>query len=141
MNKTKKMMSGVVATLMAVSVVGCSNQDEVSDDTSINNDRPPEPTDVSCSDWDWDDETGTYYCDDRRSSNFGMYYLMGSLFNSKSALRSSSQYKSYQQGYRPRKDDNSSGSAGYTGGSSSSSKKDANYKSGIGSGSKGSYGG
>lgn len=133
-------MAGVVATLMTVSMTACSDNEEVQDSDVANN-RPAEPTDVSCDDWDWDDETGTYYCDDRRSSNFGMYYLMGQMFNSKSALKSSSKYKSYQQSYRPTKDDNTSSGGGSYSGGSSSKKDTTNYKSGIGSGSKGGFGG
>ncbi|TMU83902.1 hypothetical protein FGG79_17245 [Bacillus sp. BHET2] len=102
MNKTKKMMAGVAASVMAISVTGCGNQD-----------LPPEPTDVDCDDWDWDDESGTYYCDDDRSSNFGYYYFAGRMFKNKSKLKNFSSYKSYSK----------------------------SYKSGIGSGSKGGFGG
>ncbi len=134
------MMAGVVVTLMAVSVTACGNDEEVEYDNAAN--RPPEPSDTSCGDWDWDDETGTYYCDDRRSSNFGMYYLMGKMFSSKSALKASSQYKTYQKSYRPLDEEGDSSSGGhYSGSSSSSSKGKSSYKSGIGSGSKGSFGG
>ncbi|WP_042352946.1 hypothetical protein [Bacillus massiliigorillae] len=147
MKKTKKMMAGVVATLMAVSVTACNNQEEGQnnyDEKNAAKNRPAEPTDVSCGDWDWDDDTGTYYCDDRRSSNFGMYYLMGQMFNSRSALTSSSKYKTYRQSYRPntKNEEYSSGSGGggsYSGSGSSSENK--SYKSGIGSGSKGGFGG
>ncbi len=98
MNKTKKMMAGVFASLMSVSVVGCSSSD-----------RPPEPTDTSCGDWDWDEETGTYYCDDSSSRSYGHYFYNGNSYSSKSMLNRDSSYIS--------------------------------YKSGIGSGSEGSYGG
>lgn len=119
MRRTKKMMAGVIATLVtSVTVAGCSSDDEVEV-----SERPPEPTDVDCNDWDWDDETGTYYCDDRNSSHFGMYYFMSKMFSSKSSLKASSGYKNYKSNYKP---------------SSSSSVKP---KSGIGSGSKGFFGG
>jgi hypothetical protein len=80
---------------------------------SQNETLPPEPTGYECDDWEWDDDEGTYYCDDRRSSHFGSYFLLGSLFSSKSALRKSSNYSSHISG----------------------------YKSGIGSGTKGGFGG
>ncbi|WP_175989846.1 hypothetical protein [Bacillus sp. Marseille-Q1617] len=103
MNKTKKMMAGVVASVMAISVTGCGNNQEL----------PPEPTDTDCDDWDWDDESGTYYCDDSRSSHFGYFWFAGRMFKNKSSLKNYSGYKSYSK----------------------------SYKSGIGSGSKGGFGG
>ena len=98
-NKTKKLMTGVMASFMTVAVAGCSSSSSM----------PPEPTDTSCRDWDWDEETGTYYCDDYSSSSYGHYFYNGKSYSSKSALN---QNKSY-----------------------------LTYKSGIGSGTKGSYGG
>ncbi|MGM9927876.1 MAG: hypothetical protein ACI35P_07975 [Bacillus sp. (in: firmicutes)] len=95
LNKTQKMMAGVMASLMTVTVVGCG--------------RPAEPTDTSCDDWDWDKETGTYYCDDYDSSSHGYYHYGGKNYRTKSALNQDSAY--------------------------------VTYKSGIGSGTKGSYGG
>lgn len=127
MKKTKKMMAGVVASFMTASVIaGCSSKEEVQ---VTEDNRPPEPTDVSCNDWDWDDETGTYYCDDRQSSNFGMYYFMSQMFGSKSMLKANSGFKQYHSTYK------SSSS------SSKSSSSSVKSKSGIGSGSKGSFGG
>ncbi|MGG3913815.1 hypothetical protein [Rossellomorea vietnamensis] len=102
MNKTKKMMAGVAASVMAISVTGCGNQD-----------LPPEPTDVDCDDWEWDDDSGTYYCDDNRSPHFGYFWFAGRMFKNKSNLKNFSKYKSYSK----------------------------SYKSGIGSGSKGGFGG
>ena len=94
------MMAGVMASLMSVTVAGCS---------SSSSELPAEPNDSSCRDWDWDEETGTYYCDDSSSRSYGHYYYAGKKFLSKSALSQDSSY--------------------------------ASYKSGIGSGTKGSYGG
>lgn len=102
MDKTKKMMAGVVASIMTVSLVGCNDKD-----------LPPEPTGTDCDDWDWDDETGTYYCDDDRSGYYGGYFYGGRFFKNKSALNNASSYKSYYN----------------------------SYKSGIGSGSRGGFGG
>lgn len=107
MNKTKKMMMGVLSATLVTSLAGCGTN------------RPAEPTDVYCDDWEWDNDTGTYYCDDYDSSSSGSsgssrsYYHGGKMYSSKSELTSSSSYQSY-----------------YT-----------NYKSGIGSGTKGGFGG
>lgn len=105
MSKTKKMMMGVLSATIATSLAGCGSN------------RPPEPTDVYCDEWDWDDETGTYYCDDYDSSSSSgstrSYYHGGKMYTSKSELHNSAAYKSYY----------------------------ADYKSGIGSGTKGGFGG
>lgn len=101
MNKTKKMMAGVLAAALVTSLAACGQ------------DRPPKPTGTDCDDWDWDEDTGTYYCDDYNSSHSGGYYHGGRYYSSKQALQSSSTYKSYA----------------------------TQYKSGIGSGTKGGFGG
>ena len=101
MKKTKNMMKGVITAALVTSLTACGE------------DRPPEPTGYDCDDWDWDSETGTYYCDDDDSYYGGRYYHSGSFYSSKSSLKSSPSYKSYQ----------------------------SSYKSGIGSGSKGGFGG
>lgn len=103
MSKTQQLMAGVATSVLALGMTGCSQNETL----------PPEPTGYECDDWEWDDDEGTYYCDDRRSSHFGSYFLLGSLFSSKSALRKSSKYSSHISG----------------------------YKSGIGSGTKGGLGG
>jgi hypothetical protein len=95
------MMKGVITAALVSSLAACGQN------------RPSEPTGYDCDDWDWDKETGTYYCDDRNSAYGGHYYYGGSFYSNKSALKSSSSYKSYQ----------------------------SSYKSGIGSGSKGGFGG
>lgn len=104
LDKTKKMMMGVLSATLVTSLAGCGS------------DRPPEPTGYDCDDWDWDSETGTYYCDEdtsTSSSSSRSYYHGGKVYRSKSDLLSSSSYQTY-----------------YT-----------DYKSGIGSGSKGGFGG
>lgn len=75
--------------------------------------RYAEPTGTDCDDWDWDKKTGTYYCDDNNSTHSGRYYHGGTYYNSRKALQESATYKSYA----------------------------TNYKSGIGSGYKGGFGG
>ena len=101
LNKTKKMMTGVLAAALVTSISACGQ------------DRPPEPTGTDCDDWEWDKKTGTYYCDDNHSSHAGGYYHGGRFYPTKKALKSSSAYKSYS----------------------------TQYKSGIGSGTKGGFGG
>ncbi|MED4069799.1 hypothetical protein [Priestia endophytica] len=105
MKKTKKMMTGVVASLFTFSMTACSSSDS----------RPKEPDTDECKDWDWDEETQTYYCDDSSSHRSGYFYYGGRWFSNKSALQQSSGYKSY--------------------------KNSSKFKSGIGSGTKGSFGG
>lgn len=108
MGKTKQLMTGVVTSVLALGMTGCGQ----------NQTLPEEPTGYECDDWEWDDEEGTYFCDDQRSPHFGSYFLLGSMFSSKSALRNSSGYSKHKSSYQ------SSG-----------------YKSGIGSGTKGGFGG
>lgn len=103
MGKTKKLMAGVATSVLAFGMTGCGQNQAL----------PEEPTGVECDDWEWDDDEGTYYCDDRRSPHFGSYFLLGSMFSSKSALKKSSGYSTHI----------------------------SSYKSGIGSGTKGGFGG
>lgn len=104
MKKTKKLISGVIISLVAGSLSGC-NKDEL----------PPQPDEESCKEWEWDDDTGVWECDDSRSSYHGYYFLGGMFYQSKSKLTKSTAYKSY--------------------------KSSSSFKGGFGSGSKGSYGG
>jgi hypothetical protein len=128
MKKTAKLMAGVTTTIMALGLSGCS---------STTSSLPPEPSEYECDDWEWDDDEGTYYCDDSRSSHFGAYYLMGSMFSNKSALHKSSNYSSHSSTYKNSRNTNSSS----TNKSTTSSGSSGSYKSGIGSGSKGGFGG
>lgn len=95
------MMSGVLTAALVTSLAACGQS------------QPEEPTGTDCDDWDWDEDTGTYICDDDTSSRSGFYYYGGAFYATKKALKKSSSYKSY------------------------SSK----IKSGIGSGTKGGFGG
>ncbi|AHN21375.1 aminotransferase yhxA [Lysinibacillus sphaericus] len=110
MEKTKKMMVGISATALTLSLAGC--------DTSTSS-LPSKPTDESCNDWDWSEEEGVWQCDESRSGHYGAYYYGGSYYNTKSALKSSSDYKNYK---------------------SSTSSKAGRSSSGFGSGLK-SFGG
>ncbi|EMA6341908.1 hypothetical protein ACO11K_000146 [Bacillus cytotoxicus] len=78
-------------------------------------DLPPKPKDKSCSKWKWDDELGVWRCNDSYSSRGGAYYYGGKYYHNKDTLKKSSAFKSYQ----------------------ASSK----FKGGIGSGTKGGFGG
>ncbi|RAK18933.1 hypothetical protein B0I26_108108 [Anoxybacillus vitaminiphilus] len=86
MNKTKRMMMGVLTTLMAGSLVACNNTDE----------SLPPPNDQDCDDWEWDPSTSTYVCDDDDSAYYRHYYYGGRYYPSKRSLEKSSSYKSYQ---------------------------------------------
>ena len=74
----------------------------------------PKPNDKSCSDWDWDDELGVWQCDDSSSGYRGHYFYGGRYYQNKSTFKNSSAFKSYQSS--------------------------AEFKGGIGSGSKGGFG-
>lgn len=103
-SKTKKMVTGVISSIIALSITGCSDEA-----------LPPKPDNVSCSDWEWDDDLGVWRCDDSSSSHHGSYFHSGKSYKNKSSLIKSADYKSY---------------------SSSSS-----FKGGFGSGTKGGFGG
>lgn len=121
MNTSKKILSGLSAAVLTASLAACGT------DETEQAMLPEEPTGYECDDWEWDDETESYYCDDRRSPHFGSFFLLGSLFNSKSALKNSSTYKNYRS----------------NGGASSITPKRSNpgSNSGLGSGSRGGFGG
>lgn len=87
MEKTKKLMTGVSATALTLSLAGCG---------SSNNSLPPKPTDQSCRDWDWSEEEGVWRCDESRSGYYGAYYYGGRFFNNKAALNSDSSYINYK---------------------------------------------
>lgn len=103
MEKTKKMLAGVLAATSMIALSACGEEQQ----------RSAKPTATDCKDWEWDEDTGTYVCDDNRSTRSGHYYYGGQYYSSKNALKQSEDYKTYR----------------------------ANYKSGIGSGSKGGFGG
>ncbi|MEG0438641.1 MAG: aminotransferase yhxA [Solibacillus sp.] len=110
MEKTKKLMVGISATALTLSLAGCN---------SSANSLPPQPTDVSCNDWDWSEENGVWQCDESRSGHYRSYYYGGGYYNNKSALHSNNDYQNYK---------------------SSASFKTGQSSSGFGSGSK-SFGG
>ncbi|MDP7978379.1 hypothetical protein [Bacillus multifaciens] len=84
MTKTKLLVTGVLSSLMAGTLSGCTK------------DLPPKPNDRSCSDWDFDDELGVWRCDDNHSSYHGHYYYSGNYYQNKSTFKSSPEFKSYQ---------------------------------------------
>nr|WP_263323233.1 hypothetical protein [Neobacillus sp. Marseille-Q6967] len=103
MKKTHWLITGVITSLVAGTLTGCSQ------------DRPPEPDDDRCEDWDWDDEEGVWVCDDTTSRYHGHFFYGGMFYSSRSALLNSPSYKSY--------------------------KSSSSFKGGFGSGSKGGFGG
>lgn len=84
MNKTKKLMVGIVASISTIGLSACGEVE-----------LPPEPTDTNCDDWDWDEENGVYVCDDDSSLYYRSYYYGGKFFTKKSSLLKNSNYKSY----------------------------------------------
>jgi hypothetical protein len=103
MSKTKQLMAGVASSVFLLGMTGCSQNEAL----------PEEPTGIDCDDWEWDDDEGTYYCDDTRSPHYGGYFFLGNMFSSKSAFKKSSGYSNHI----------------------------SSYKSGIGSGTTGGFGG
>lgn len=86
LEKTTKLMAGISATALTLSVAGCG--------TSSN--LPPEPTDQNCDDWDWSEEDGVWQCDESTSGHGGSYYYGGRYYNDKKELHSNSDYISYK---------------------------------------------
>jgi len=82
--KTQWLVTGVLSSLIAGTLSGCSD------------DLPPQPDDPSCQDWEWDDDQGVWQCDDTHSSHYHHYYYGGGFFSNKSSLLKSSSYKSYR---------------------------------------------
>ena len=62
--------------------------------------RPRKPTGTDCGDWERDRESGTYHCDDNDSSYRGHYYYGGSYYSNKNNLKNSPHYKSYSNQYK-----------------------------------------
>jgi hypothetical protein len=79
------------------------------------------PSDSDCSYWEWDEETEAYYCGDTNSSHASHYFYGGHYYPNQHALISSTHYQSSKNSFQS----SSSGS----------------YKSGIGSGTAGGFGG
>lgn len=79
------------------------------------------PADSDCSYWEWDEETGTYYCEDMDSSYANHYFYGGHYYANQHALISNPNYQSSKSNYQ--------------------SISSSSYKSGIGSGSPGGFGG
>lgn len=84
-SKTKKLMTGAMASIFAVGLTGCNDPD-----------LPPPPEGTDCNDFEWDDDLGVWECDDYDSRSYGYFFYGGKLFSSKSSLLKSSGYKSYQ---------------------------------------------
>ncbi|MDN4492547.1 hypothetical protein [Ureibacillus aquaedulcis] len=112
MSKTKKMMVGVLGAAALVSLTACAEEEAYG-----------APTGTDCDDWEWDSTTDSYYCDDDDSIRAGHYFYGGHYYDSKKKLTGSSLYKSNTNTY------------------SNSSSGSSTFKSGIGSGTKGGFGG
>lgn len=79
------------------------------------------PADSDCSYWEWDEETRTYYCEDMDSSYANQYFYDGHYYANQHALTSNPNYQSSKGNYQ--------------------SISSPSYKTGIGSGSPGGFGG
>ncbi|WP_349407325.1 hypothetical protein [Pseudalkalibacillus sp. SCS-8] len=84
-SKTKKLMTGVLSTVVASSMTGCSQQS-----------LPPEPDDPDCNEWEWEADEGVYECEDRDSDYYGHYFYAGKYYKTKNLLKKSSAYKKYR---------------------------------------------
>jgi hypothetical protein len=84
-SKTKKLITGAVASIFVVGIAGCSDPD-----------LPPPPENTDCNDWEWDDNLGVWECDDYDSRYYGHSYYGGKSYKSKSDLLQSQAYKSYK---------------------------------------------
>lgn len=96
--KTQKMLRTATAALLCISAAGCNSSKATTNE--ISPDLYPEEK-GGCREWEWDDETGTYVCDDDSSSYRGYYYYGGTLYRSATALMSNSKYKKYFSQYTP----------------------------------------
>ncbi|HYK75314.1 MAG TPA: hypothetical protein VEV44_19635 [Pseudoneobacillus sp.] len=83
--KTKKLLTGAVASLFAVGLTGCNNPD-----------LPPPPEGTDCNDYDWNDDLGVWECDDYDSRHYGHYFYGGGFYSNRSSLFQSKSYKSYK---------------------------------------------
>ncbi|MDX8361723.1 MULTISPECIES: hypothetical protein [Bacillaceae] len=84
-NKTKKMISGVSAAVVSLSLTGCGEST-----------LPEVPDNEDCLDWEFDNELGVWECDDDDSDYYGHYFLYGKRYINKSKLIKSSAYNSYK---------------------------------------------
>lgn len=84
-SKTKKLITGAVASIFAVGLTGCSDPG-----------LPPPPDNLECNDYEWDDDLGVWECDDYDSRYYGHFFYGGKVFSSKSSLLKSQTYKSYK---------------------------------------------
>lgn len=91
------MLGTATAALLGLSVMGCSDSkmttDEISPELNPRNEG-------GCREWEWDDDTGTYVCDDDSSSYRGYFFYGGQLYRSSSLLKSDSAYKKYASTYK-----------------------------------------
>ena len=98
MTKTKNVLLGVTTTALTLVLAGCNSTNNYSSSNQYSNGSiPPQPTDASCRDWDWDSDDGLWECDDRTSGNYGHYYYGGSYYKSVNGLLNSSAGDSYRK--------------------------------------------
>lgn len=97
MTKTKNVLLGVTTTALTLVLAGCNSTNNYSNNNQYSNGSiPPQPTDASCRNWDWDSDDGLWECDDQNSSHFGHYYYGGSYYRSVNGLLNSAAGNSYR---------------------------------------------
>ncbi|MEW8985666.1 MAG: hypothetical protein AB2401_01385 [Bacillus sp. (in: firmicutes)] len=120
MEKTKKVIAGIVSTALLLAAASCGSAiqeesfeeeeygDTYSSETTLENegnavtlnddqdDLLPIPEDEACAEWEWDYDDGVWECEDSNSSFFGHYFYAGTYYNNKSNLYNSSAYIDYQ---------------------------------------------
>ncbi|GAB6474042.1 aminotransferase yhxA [Bacillus cereus] len=84
MEKTKKLMIGIISGITAIGLSGCVNS------------VPPKPKDGECKNWKFDKSDGVYKCGDNHSTHYGHYYYGGMYYPNKNSLHANSSYKSYK---------------------------------------------
>lgn len=94
MEKTKKLVTSLLASIIVTSMTGCGTQAAPAVPSV------PMPTDPGCTEWEWESDDGVWECDDKRSPHYGGFFYAGVYYASKSKLHGSSAYKNYYSGYK-----------------------------------------
>ncbi|MCU7667205.1 hypothetical protein [Bacillus thuringiensis] len=84
MDKTKKLMMGIISGMAAIGLSGCANN------------VPPKPKDSECKNWKFDKKDGVYECRENHSAHYGHYYYGGTYYPNKYSLHNNPSYKSYK---------------------------------------------
>lgn len=88
LSKTKNVLMGVSSAILVTGLAGCGT------DTS---NLPPKPQSADCNDWEWDDDLGTWQCDDNNSTYYRSYFYGNSYYKTGSSLKQNASYGSYSK--------------------------------------------